>query len=307
MHQDLSDEFDYSKFDLLCQIFSNTDASGNPTEQTDTINIEDIDSTESSKIIPSTVMSADSTQHHALLKIANNQNLAIEGPPESGKSQTIVNMIVNSIENGKSFILCSKNDCIGGCLLELKSLNLENLVLPVMADPGKSKVFYDSLKQRLEMNLSDFKTADFESLIDKIQKEKNSIKKYRILMSNNLEGTSLKLYEFVGLIIKNQNSIQEIIESVDEDILKNINYSGEINLNLYEGLEDIQQWVRDYSSIVIEPNSIWKLIDSTHSEDENIESFVNSVSKLNEFFLNKQNQNDNYLNFISPLIYQSTS
>ena len=126
-------------------------------------------------------------------------------------------------------------------------------------------------------------------------------------MSNNLEGTSLKLYEFIGLIIKNQNSIQEIIESVDEDILKNINYSGEINLNLYEGLEkDIQQWVRDYSSIVIEPNSIWKLIDSTHSEDEKIRSFVNSVSKLNEFFLNKQNQNDNYLNFISPLIYQST-
>ena len=66
MHQDLSDEFDYSKFDLLCQIFSNTDASGNPTEQTDTINIEDIDSTESSKIIPSTVMSADShnTMHY---------------------------------------------------------------------------------------------------------------------------------------------------------------------------------------------------------------------------------------------------
>ena len=29
------------------------------------------------------------------------------------------------------------------------------------------------------MNLSDFKTADFESLIDKIQKEKNSIKKYK--------------------------------------------------------------------------------------------------------------------------------
>ena len=54
-------------------------------------------------------------------------------------------------------------------------------------------------------------------------------------MSNNLEGTSLKLYEFVGLIIKNQNSIQEIIESVDEDILKNINYSGEINLNFTKG------------------------------------------------------------------------
>ena len=89
MHQDLSDEYDYSKFDLLCQIFSNTDASGNPTEQTDTINIKDIDSTESSKIIPSTVMSADSTQHHALLKIANNQNLAIEGPLDPARVKQV--------------------------------------------------------------------------------------------------------------------------------------------------------------------------------------------------------------------------
>ena len=73
---------------------------------------------------------------------------------------------------GKSFILRSKMTALEVVYSRLKSLNLGNLVLPVMADPGKSKVFYDSLKQRLEMNLSDFKTADFESLIDKIQKEK---------------------------------------------------------------------------------------------------------------------------------------
>lgn len=52
---------------------------------------------------------ADSSQHSALIDVMNGKNLVIEGPPGTGKSQTITNIIANAMLHKKNPILCSKN------------------------------------------------------------------------------------------------------------------------------------------------------------------------------------------------------
>lgn len=44
---------------------------------------------------------ADSSQHSALINAINGKNLVIEGPPGTGKSQTITNLIAAAIAQGK--------------------------------------------------------------------------------------------------------------------------------------------------------------------------------------------------------------
>lgn len=49
------------------------------------------------------IYDADSSQHSAIVDVVEGKSLVIEGPPGSGKSQTITNIIAASIANGKKY------------------------------------------------------------------------------------------------------------------------------------------------------------------------------------------------------------
>ena len=71
--------------------------------------------------VPHLVLDADSSQFSALVDIQRGKDLSIEGPPGTGKSQTIVNAIIAAISSGKkSFICCSKTSSLRSCVSKNK-------------------------------------------------------------------------------------------------------------------------------------------------------------------------------------------
>lgn len=64
----------------------------------------DIDEEAETRGVPILVCDADSSQHSALVDVSRGANLVIEGPPGTGKSQTITNLIAESIGSGKSVL-----------------------------------------------------------------------------------------------------------------------------------------------------------------------------------------------------------
>ena len=54
------------------------------------------------------IYDADSSQHSALIDAINGKNLVIEGPPGTGKSQTITNLIAASIAQGKKVLFVAE-------------------------------------------------------------------------------------------------------------------------------------------------------------------------------------------------------
>ncbi|MBT5455183.1 MAG: DUF4011 domain-containing protein, partial [Rhodospirillaceae bacterium] len=54
--------------------------------------------------VPLLVMDADSSQFSAMVDALDGKNLAVEGPPGTGKSQTIVNTIASAIVSGKKVL-----------------------------------------------------------------------------------------------------------------------------------------------------------------------------------------------------------
>lgn len=54
------------------------------------------------------VVEADSSQHTAILKTWEGKNLVVEGPPGTGKSQTITNMIAAALHQGKTVLFVSE-------------------------------------------------------------------------------------------------------------------------------------------------------------------------------------------------------
>ena len=58
--------------------------------------------------VPPLVCDADSSQHSALIDAIRGKNLVIEGPPGTGKSQTITNLIAASIGNGQRVLFVAE-------------------------------------------------------------------------------------------------------------------------------------------------------------------------------------------------------
>ena len=58
--------------------------------------------------VPCLVMDANSSQFSTLVDIAEGKNLAVEGPPGTGKSQTIVNAIAAALAEGKKILFVAE-------------------------------------------------------------------------------------------------------------------------------------------------------------------------------------------------------
>jgi hypothetical protein len=60
--------------------------------------------------LPPLIYDADSSQHSALIDVLAGKNLAIHGPPRTGKSQTITNIIGAALAAGKSVLFVAEKN-----------------------------------------------------------------------------------------------------------------------------------------------------------------------------------------------------
>ncbi|MCE7531891.1 DUF4011 domain-containing protein [Acinetobacter nosocomialis] len=100
------------------------------------------------------IYDADSSQHSALIDAVKGENLVIEGPPGSGKSQTITNLIAAAINDGKKVLFVAEKMAalnvvkdrldkagLGGFCLELHSHK-----------SNKLKILQDLIDQNYKFN-----------------------------------------------------------------------------------------------------------------------------------------------------------
>ena len=70
--------------------------------------LRDADDEKNTKTVPALALPVDSSQHSAVLDVAEGTSLVIEGPPGTGKSQTIVNLIASAINQGKKVLFLAQ-------------------------------------------------------------------------------------------------------------------------------------------------------------------------------------------------------
>lgn len=76
------------------------------------------------------VLDADPTQRQVLSRIAAGESLVVEGPPGTGKSQTIANLIAVAAAAGRSVLfVAEKRAAIDAVLSRLEAVDLEDLTL----------------------------------------------------------------------------------------------------------------------------------------------------------------------------------
>lgn len=94
---------------------------------------------------------ADSSQHSALIDVMQGKNLVIEGPPGSGKSQTITNMIAAAMKQGKKVLfVAEKQAAQEGVYRRLIDLGLGDFCLDLHDTHIAKKAVFESIERRLD-------------------------------------------------------------------------------------------------------------------------------------------------------------
>jgi Protein of unknown function (DUF4011)/AAA domain len=147
--------------------------------------------------VPPLIYDADSSQHSAMIDVLAGKNLAIHGPPGTGKSQTITNIIGAALAGGKSVLfVAEKLAALDVVADRLNKAGLGNFCLKLHRDVKKATVLAE-FKQRLEMSVPQFEASAYERQREQWQVQRDALKRYSELLHEPVGNLGISVHELL--------------------------------------------------------------------------------------------------------------
>ena len=158
----------------------------------------EVDQPEIEQKVPYLVMDADSSQFSTLVDVVEGKNIAVEGPPGTGKSQTIVNAIAAALATGKKVLfVAQKLAALNVVKSRLEAVGLGEFLLPLQAERSTREQVIDSVRERMEMR-GGSAVRDYDLKIDQYRKTRDQIAKYIDLLTRVFDETGFTVREVLG-------------------------------------------------------------------------------------------------------------
>ena len=187
----------------------------------------EVDEPEIESKVPCLVMSADSSQFSALVDLANGKNQALEGPPGTGKSQTIVNAIAAALADGKKVLfVAEKMAALDVVRSRLESVKLGEFVLPLLASRSSKEQVIEAIRHRVEMTAD--APVDYSHRKNELRENIDALREYIDIMSCSFRETKRTVHDVLGSAIRTEscfrklpNPLQKLKAEIPIDISRN--------------------------------------------------------------------------------------
>jgi hypothetical protein len=157
--------------------------------------------------VPCLVMDADSSQFSTLVDVADGKNLAVEGPPGTGKSQTIVNAIAAALAEGKKILfVAEKLAALNVVKSRLEAVGLGEFLLPLQAERSTREQVISSVRERMEMR-SGPAVRDYDGKLKEYRLIRKQIANYIELMARPFEDSGLTIRDILGKSIATNSKL----------------------------------------------------------------------------------------------------
>jgi len=142
------------------------------------------------------VYDADQSQLIAMLRAASGLSMVVEGPPGTGKSQTITNMIAEAVAAGKRVLfVAAKRAAVDVVKRRLDEAGLGAMVLDMHDKLLNRKEFYTELKRTAETGL---KVSDETARVERLAELRRRLNDYCRAMNEPLQPFGVSPFEAIG-------------------------------------------------------------------------------------------------------------
>jgi hypothetical protein len=134
--------------------------------------------------IPNLIVDADSSQHSALIHALRGQNLVIEGPPGTGKSQTITNLIAAALVKRKTVLfVAEKLAALEVVRRRLDTCGLGFFCLELHSHKTKKDSLLNDLEQRIRAYKSFREPRELDQQFAVVEEKKQLLSRYANLVN----------------------------------------------------------------------------------------------------------------------------
>lgn len=166
------------------------------------------------------ILDADATQRKCLIVARKGNSFVMDGPPGTGKSQTIVNMIAQLISDGKSVLFVSeKAAALEVVYKRLAERNLSPFVLALHSHNASRKEVVkelgDALEERPKAQVSPRKLQDNYALLS----NKDKLSEYATSMNKERPRLGFSLQQAIGYILLYSGYNDMLVPKIDQEKL----------------------------------------------------------------------------------------
>lgn len=173
-----------------------------------------IDDPEIENKIPLVVTDADSSQFSTIVDVVDGKNIAVEGPPGTGKSQTIVNTIAAILAQGKKVMfIAEKSAALEVVKSRLENFGLGNFLLPLQATRSSKEQIISSIRERIEAKHS-ADPRELKDLKESFKKTRDELGSYIQILSSVFGSSGYTVHQTLGKAI----ALRKIIDSLPEEL-----------------------------------------------------------------------------------------
>jgi len=166
----------------------------NCLEQEESIDYSNIDEVEKYEDFAAP-LPYDSTQLKAILDCGKGKSFILDGPPGTGKSQTIVNMIVNAFYHGKTVLfVAEKKAALDVVANRLEKISLGRFCLELHSNKANKGDFFNKLRDSMELGPT-VDPNDFDKKCKELEEEKKTLQE--VINKMHEEKYALSLYDSI--------------------------------------------------------------------------------------------------------------
>ncbi|WP_320197094.1 DUF4011 domain-containing protein [Agrobacterium rosae] len=214
----------------------------------------DVDAPDVEAEVPHLVKKADASQFSVLVDVARGRNLAVEGPPGTGKSDTIVNAIATALSKGKKVLfVAEKAAALEVVQSRLEAVGLGEFVLPLLAGRSSKDEFMRSVRERI--GVREQLPRELKENRDRFIAVRESLSRYVSILGSEWEGTGEIVHRVLGRAIATQHLLDEMSPvALSEHLLP----SREFRIHEIEELVAQTKWLSDIGSAPAARRSHWQ-------------------------------------------------
>jgi very-short-patch-repair endonuclease len=194
------------------------------------------------EIVPPLIYDADSSQHSALIDALQGKNLVIEGPPGTGKSQTITNLIAAALVAGKTVLfVAEKLAALEVVRRRLDEAGLGDFCLELHSHKTQKKGVLEDISYRIQAQSSFYAPEELDQKAQLLARDKQDLIDFaKLINSKYTKYLNLTIHEILWAYQRYLNELKFDHMIVDKIGLKN---ASEATL---ENIERIKQAIVNY-------------------------------------------------------------